>query len=122
LVAAAAAALPRARSRPRRAAAILDPDGGIHPGVSIDATAPPGASLCAEQIAAASMCAGGSHEAVCLVVLAAADPGPPCGRCLQLLLEFGDDVEIRWGTLEREHGRSTLERLLPLAFRDFRGA
>jgi cytidine deaminase len=121
LVAAAATALPHARSRPRRAAAILDADGGVHCGVSIQAIDPPGASLCAEQVAVASMCADGARAPIRLVVLSPRVPERPCGRCLQFLLEFSESVEIRWGTPEYQHGRSTVERLLPLAFRDYRG-
>ncbi len=121
LVAAADAALPHARGRPRRAAAILDADGGVHCGVSIQGIQPPAASLCAEQVAIASMCADGARAPIRLVILSLRVPEPPCGRCLQFLLEFGASVEIRWGTPKHEHGRSTVERLLPLAFRDYRG-
>ena len=121
LVTAAAQALPRARGRPARAAAFQDVDGAAHCGVSIQIPALPAASLCAEQVAVTAMCAAGARAAIRIVAISRNNPGPPCGRCLQLLLEFGDEVEIRWGSPQQEWGRSTLEHLLPMAFRDFRG-
>jgi len=121
LIAHAVEALPRARGRPRIAAALEDAHGSFHRGVSIRVAEPSAASLCAEQVAITSMVTSGGVGPRRLVTICEKDPSPPCGRCLQLLLEVSDDVEIRWGTRELETGRSTLRRLLPLAFRDYRG-
>lgn len=121
LVSEATAALPHARGRSRRAAALLAGDGAVHCGVSIMVPDPASASVCAEQAAVGAMCVAGSRNPSRLVVLSLRDAVPPCGRCLQVLMEFGDAIEVAWGTPDRLCGRSTIARLLPLAFRDYRG-
>jgi len=120
---AAAEALRRAHGSPRRGAAIEDAQNIIHCGVSIQVSDPPAASLCAEQVAVAGMCVDGSRSPRRLAVIGPPPDGapPPCGRCLQILIEFGDRVEVRWGTPTAEHGRSTVKKLMPYAFRDYRG-
>jgi cytidine deaminase len=119
---AARPALGRARGRPRRGAAIQDEKGVIHIGASLSVAELPSASLCAEQTAVAALCASGSRIAKRIVVLGPAPAGapPPCGRCLQVLREFGKEIEIRWGTPTQERGRSNLARLLPDPFDDYR--
>jgi cytidine deaminase len=121
LVSEAAAALSHARGRNRRAAALVAAGGGVHSGVSITVSDPAAASMCAEQTAVAAMCVAGGRDPSRIVVISAADPVPPCGRCLQVLMEFGDAIEVGWGTPDQLFGRSTIARLLPMAFRDYRG-
>ncbi len=98
--------------------------GIVHAGASISVEQTPAASLCAEQIALADFCAAGEKAIARLVVIGPPPRGAPapCGRCLQVLREFGEGVEIRWGTATREYGRSSLTRLLPHAFGDYRTA
>lgn len=124
LAEAARAALTHSSGRPRRGAAVEDQSGKTHGGSSIVPPDLPAAAICAEHAALAACCAAGSMKARRLVVLGLPPLGasPPCGRCLQILLEFGRDVEVRWGTPAEEHGRSSLRRLLPEPFDDYRGS
>ncbi len=121
LAAAAAGAMPRAGGAARRSAVAEDASGRLHVGVEMRILEPPAASLCAEHAAVAAMVAAGGVTLVRLLVAGPAGraASPPCGRCLQVMAEFGRKVEIRWGTVEAEEGRSMLARLLPFAFRDF---
>jgi len=122
LVAAAGKTLHHAYGRPRWAAAVEDEKGGLHTGASLSISDLPAASLCAEQIAVARSRLAGGQTIERVVVIGAGPDGarPPCGRCLQILREFGADVEIRWGSLREERGRGRLSRLLPRAFVDYR--
>jgi cytidine deaminase len=122
LVAAAAEALRHAKGRPRWAATVEDKAGGRYAGASISIRDVPAASLCAEQIAVAQSRLSGDHSIRRVVVIAPGPQGasPPCGRCLQVLREFGPDIEVRWGTVREERGRGRLSRLLPRAFVDYR--
>lgn len=118
----AARALRRARGRPRRGAAIADEAGDVHAGASISPAGAPAASICAEHAALVSLIMKGSRRPRRIVSLTSgeASASPPCGRCLQVLIEFAPDAEVRWGSPTRECGRSRIDRLLPEAFRDFR--
>ena len=122
LAMAARAAMAHSSGRPRRGAAIEDQDGRIHSGAAIAPPDLPAAALCAEHAAIAAICASGSRNPRRLVILGPPPAGAsqPCGRCLQVLLEFVRNVEIRWGTASEERGRSDLRRLLPDPFDDYR--
>lgn len=122
LAAAAAASMPAGRSARRRCAVVEDETGRLHPGIDLDSHRVPAASICAEHAAIAAMCASGGRRVVRLLVAGPAGrpAPPPCGRCLQVLVEFGRAAQVRWGTVEAEHGHSTTMRLLPNAFVDYR--
>jgi cytidine deaminase len=124
LVAAAAKSLRHAQGRPRWAAAAQDEKGELHAGVSIAIPDLPAASLCAEQIAVARSRLAGARKIRRIVVIGAGAEGapPPCGRCLQILREFGAQIEVRWGTAREERGRGRLGGLLPRAFVDYRSS
>jgi cytidine deaminase len=116
--------LRHAKGSPRWAAVFEDSTGGLHGGVSVAVKDLPAASLCAEPIALASLRLSGRGRLTRVLIVArtAAGSGPPCGRCLQLLREFGPKAEVRWGTTEHEEGKSSIDRLLPRAFGDYRSA
>ena len=122
LVAAARKTLRHAKGRPRWAAAVEDEGGRLHTGARISIPDLPAASLCAEQVAIARSRLADSRAIRRIVVVGPGPDGarPPCGRCLQILREFGADVEVRWGTGREEQGRGRLGRLLPRAFVDYR--
>jgi len=45
-----------------------------------------------------------------------ADPGPPCGACLQILLEFSPDLRVHWSSAGAGAEGRTVRELLPGAF------
>ena len=122
LVEAAGTALRHARGRIGWAAAVEDDAGQVNVGISVSIPDLPAASLCAEQIAVArSRLSGGrAVRRIVVVTVDANQAGPPCGRCLQILREFGADLEVRWGTVDEQRGGERIGRLLPRAFLDYR--
>jgi cytidine deaminase len=121
---AAAHGLRHARGRPRWAVAVEDEVGGIHVGVSLSFPDLPAASLCAEQVALAGLRLHGIGAArrVVRIALGSCAASPPCGRCLQILIELGPHAIIAWGHPEQMLGKATVRQLLPAAFTDFRDA
>jgi cytidine deaminase len=69
-------------------AAVLDSEGNIFSGANVE-NASYGATICAERSAVCQMVAQGGRT-ICRVAIATADGGPPCGICLQVLMEFQD--------------------------------
>ncbi len=93
------------------AAALVD-DGRIVTGCNVE-NASLGLTTCAENGVASTLAATGGGRLVALAVVAGdGAPLSPCGRCRQVLLEFGgSDLEIDTGG-----GTVTLGQLLPRAF------
>jgi cytidine deaminase len=122
LVAAATAGLAVSVGKPRRGAAIEDERGVIHTGTAIQIMDAPSASICAERIAISAMCVSGARRPRRIIIIGPEPDGapPPCGGCLQSLLEFSPDADVRWGTPAEERGRGRVSKLLPAAFRDYR--
>lgn len=83
-----------------------DPDGSVE--------------ACAERAAVYQALMAGSRSFSALLVRAGArgrgDGGPPCGACLQVLLEFSPGMRVWWGTSARPRGGKTVRELLPGAF------
>ncbi len=97
-------------------AALVASDGTIIPGVNID-NASYGLTVCAERTAVFTAVANGLRSFSAIAVAAAAHTVPPCGACLQVLAEFGDD-DMR--VIYREEGQLAEKRLgdlLPSRFR-----
>lgn len=99
-------------------AALLSGSGRVYTGCNVE-NASYGLSICAERVAVAAMVADGERTIRALVVMTGGDaPGPPCGMCLQMLVEFADDIPIhlastRPGVLTRA---TSLSKLLPEPF------
>jgi cytidine deaminase len=75
-------------------------------------------SLCAEQAAVAAAVAGGARRLRAVLLLTgAAAPTAPCGRCRQVLAEFGADVPIVMATTGGRSREISLGALLPHPFR-----
>ena len=54
-----------------------------------------GLSICAERAAVAAAVAAGARRLEAVAVASGTvPPTPPCGMCLQVLVEFGRDVEV----------------------------
>jgi len=100
----------------RVGAALLTRDGTVYLGANIG-NACSTLNCCAEQVALNQAVMSGKTAFVAIaVVQSSGQPCPPCGRCLQLLAEFADDMIIATrddGTL-REW---PLKYLLPVPFK-----
>src|SRR5258706_5084375 len=97
-------------------AAVLDDAGRIHAGCNVENAAYP-LGTCAETVAIGAMiAAGGSRQAVAMLVLGDGE-APPCGGCRQRLREFAaPGTPILVADRERVRATFTLEELLPMSF------
>lgn len=118
LIAAARAARKRAYapySRYRVGAAVLARDGAVFTGCNVENAAYP-ACICAEQTATVKAVSEG-HPRLRAVAIATSNGGSPCGKCRQILYEFGGPEMVV--ILVDNRGRvreTTLRKLLPDAF------
>ncbi len=107
----------------RVGAALLADDGTVYTGVNVENAAYPSSS-CAEATAVGAAVSAGARRfravAVACIDAPNVDAAYPCGRCRQILLEFGvPRVLVSGGDGEtREH---SLEELLPHGFTLERG-
>lgn len=99
-------------------AAIEDADGNIWTGANLE-NASYGLTICAERAAIATMASAGKRR-IRRVVVATENGGPPCGMCLQTMLEFApqpDAVEVGLVSATGELSIFTLQDLIPFGFR-----
>ena len=88
--------------------------GRIYTGCNVENAAYP-VGLCAERSAIAAAVADGQRQFDALVV-AARVAIPPCGMCLQALVEFGADLEILSLGENGQRQQANLSEYLPLRF------
>lgn len=97
-------------------AAIATVDGVIVTGCNIE-NASYGLTMCAERVAIFKALSEGHRRFRAIAIVTdAASPTPPCGACLQVLWEFGGDLDVLLANLRRETGRHRLGELLPHPF------
>ena len=97
-------------------AAIEAADGQVFTGCNVE-NATFGLTVCAERVALLKALSEGVRGFRRVAVVAdTAEPTPPCGACRQLLWEFGGDLEVILGNLERETSRHRLSDLFPHPF------
>ncbi len=97
-------------------AALETDDGHIITGCNVE-NATYGLTVCAERVAVFKAISEGHRRFRRVAVIAdTGAPTPPCGACRQILWEFGGDLEVILGNLERETVRYQLRDLLPLPF------
>lgn len=98
-------------------AAVRTEDGAIHQGCNVENRSL-GATLCAERSAVASAISAGARSIQAVVVVTdTSPPSPPCGLCLQVLVEFGKaDLPILLINLGDERLESDLSDFLPHPF------
>ncbi|MCE4618754.1 MAG: cytidine deaminase [Desulfurococcales archaeon] len=102
------------------AAAVRDERGRVFAGVNVENSSY-GLTMCAERVAvfnAVTQGARGIRE-VLVLALDSDEPVPPCGACLQVLSEFGDDDTVVY-MVSWKSGRIDVRRLgelLPSKFR-----
>jgi cytidine deaminase len=97
-------------------AALLAQDGEIFTGCNVE-NASYGATLCAERNAVtAAVCAGYKDFSAIAIVTSSSPPAPPCGLCLQVLVEFCSELSVLLANPEGEVVRTKLSKLLPRPF------
>ena len=100
----------------RVGAALRTEDGTIFGGCNVE-NASYGLCLCGERSAlAAAVSAGYTRFTHCAVLTDTSPPSPPCGLCLQALVEFADDMPILLTNPAGERIRVRLKDLLPFRF------
>ena len=104
-------------SRFRVGAAVLSSRGHIYLGCNVENSSY-GLSLCAERAAiAAAVAAGDSQIIAAGIVTGSEKPTPPCGMCLQTLVEFGGtEAQVALSTLRGVRQQFSLGELMPHAF------
>jgi cytidine deaminase len=97
-------------------AAVLTANGHVYSGCNVENSSY-GLTICAERVAILKAVSAGEREIKAVLVYADTTRlTPPCGACLQVINEFGENPEI-----VLSNGRTTkthrLRDLLPLGFR-----
>jgi cytidine deaminase len=99
-------------------AALLAEDGRVVTGCNIE-NATYGLTVCAERVALWKALSEGVDRFTRIAIVADTDaPTPPCGACRQLLWEFGGDLEILLGNLQKQTAIFRMQDLLPHPFDD----
>lgn len=97
-------------------AALLSADGSLFAASNVE-NASFGLSICAERAAVFRAVAEGCRHWVALLVYTPTPvPTPPCGACLQVLVEFAAGAEVYCICDSEEVLRSRLDELLPVSF------
>jgi cytidine deaminase len=97
-------------------AALETTDGQVITGCNVE-NATYGLTMCAERVAMFKAVSEGHRSFRRIAIVADTEaPTPPCGACRQILWEFGGDLEVVLGNLQRETARFQLSSLLPNPF------
>jgi len=92
-------------------------DGTVILGANVE-NASYGLTICAERVALVKAVSQGIKKFKRLAVVAdTPDPVAPCGACRQMLNEFAPRLEIILANLKGQSETTTLDQLLPKAFR-----
>jgi cytidine deaminase len=95
-------------------AALLAKSGRIYTGCNVE-NASYGLSTCAERVAVFKAVSEGERDFEAIAVVT--EKGvPPCGACRQVLMEFGEDIQVIVANGAGEYRVFTLQELLPEAF------
>jgi len=97
-------------------AALLCKNGEIYTGTNVE-NASYGLTNCAERTAIFKAVSEGVREFDTMVVVADTErPIPPCGACRQVILEFGEDIQVILANLKGDYQQYQIKDLLPGAF------
>ena len=98
-------------------AAVLTEEGEIFSGCNIE-NASFGATMCAERVAIFEAVSKGHRKIQAVAVVAESpNPVPPCGMCLQVISEFGQDIDIILANTEGDVELYNIKELLPKSFK-----
>ena len=96
--------------------AVLTDDGRIVTGANVE-NAVYGLGICAERVAIAAAVAAGARRIRAIAVCTDTEPpARPCGPCLQVMAEFGDDIPILLFSIQGHRQMSSARELLPEPF------
>lgn len=97
-------------------AALLCKNGEIYTGTNVENVSY-GLTNCAERTAIFKAVSEGVREFDTMVVVADTErPIPPCGACRQVILEFGEDIQLVLANLKGDYQEYQIKDLLPGAF------
>ena len=95
-------------------AALLAKSGRVYTGCNVE-NASYGLSICAERTAVFKAVSEGERDFEAIAVVT--EKGvTPCGACRQVLMEFGEDIQVIVANRAGEYRVFTLQELLPEAF------
>jgi cytidine deaminase len=95
-------------------AALLAKSGRVYTGCNVE-NASYGLSICAERVAVFKAVSEGERDFEAIAVVT--DKGvTPCGACRQVLMEFGEDIQVIVADETGGYRVFTLQELLPEAF------
>jgi cytidine deaminase len=98
-------------------AAVQTSSGTIYPGCNVE-NASYGLAICAERVAIFSALASGDRSITRLaLVTGGRELITPCGACRQVLMELAPTATVVMGTLAGDRRYTTVDELLPDAFR-----
>ncbi len=95
-------------------AALTDENGNIYTGCNVENSSY-GLTICAERAAVCNMTVNGGGK-IKKIVIASENGVNPCGACLQVIQEFGDDPEIMIVSKYGDRKLCTLKEFLPMKF------
>ncbi|MEK6589321.1 MAG: cytidine deaminase [Nitrospinota bacterium] len=101
----------------RVGAAVLTHDGNIFTGCNIENSSY-SLSICAERVALFNAVSSGHKRFMKIAVVTDIEPpASPCGACRQVILEFGDDIEIIMANLKGDVRIKRIDELLQDGFK-----
>lgn len=104
-------------SKFRVGAALLTAKGKIFTGTNVE-NASFGLTVCAERIAIyRALCEGEKKFKAILIVSDRKNITVPCGACLGVIREFGDDIDVIMCGISGKHEIKKISELMPMVFR-----
>lgn len=97
-------------------AALLTPDERVFTGCNIENSSY-GLTVCSERTAVFKAISEGHREFAAIAIWSeSSPPARPCGACLQVLAEFGSDINVICANSKGETDEFKLKELLPQGF------
>jgi cytidine deaminase len=97
-------------------AAVLTAQGNIYSGANVENSSF-SLTCCAERIAIFQAVTAGEKDIKAIAIVVQGPLAAPCGACRQVLAEFGQDIKIIMANLKGEKKTTTIDKLLPKAFK-----
>jgi cytidine deaminase len=96
---------------------LITKDDQMFSGVNIESSSY-GLTICAERVALFKALSEGYRKFREIHIMSdLKEPCPPCGACRQVLMDFAPEIKVVMHTVEGQKKESSLDELLPYAFR-----